>query len=127
MIRLEDLQDAIAECQGERNPDARTCIKLAAYYILKDHLYPDPPQAGITENYEELSRNYDLGYSTGGATEVAIPSRPGYNYNSDTEFYRIAADVDQDSLMAVMDELMSVLEATNPRLYRAAINKLLDT
>jgi hypothetical protein len=29
MIRLDDLREAIAECEGEREPKADTCIKLA--------------------------------------------------------------------------------------------------
>lgn len=35
MIKLEDLEEAIAECQGQRNPNADTCIKLAAFYTIK--------------------------------------------------------------------------------------------
>ena len=35
MITEMDLQEAIAECQGKRNPNADTCIKLAAFYIIK--------------------------------------------------------------------------------------------
>ena len=31
MITEHDLKEAIAECEGNRNPDARTCIKLAAH------------------------------------------------------------------------------------------------
>ena len=38
MITEKDLLEAIAECQGERNPNANTCIKLAAYYTILDHL-----------------------------------------------------------------------------------------
>ena len=34
MITEQDLLEAIAECQGQRNPNANTCIKLAAYYII---------------------------------------------------------------------------------------------
>ncbi len=40
MITEHDLQEAIAECQGKRNPDANTCIKLAAFYTIKEHLFP---------------------------------------------------------------------------------------
>ena len=40
MITEKDLQDAIAECQGERKPNANTCIKLAAYFTIYDHLFP---------------------------------------------------------------------------------------
>ena len=40
MITEQDLLSAIAECQGERNPNANTCIKLAAYYTILDNIRP---------------------------------------------------------------------------------------
>ena len=42
MITENDLQEAIAECEGVRNPTANTCLKLAAFYTIKDKLYPEP-------------------------------------------------------------------------------------
>lgn len=42
MITEKDLQAAIAECKGVRNPNANTCIKLAAYYTILDNLYGKP-------------------------------------------------------------------------------------
>ena len=44
MITEHDLQAAIAECQGKRNPDASTCIKLAAFYTIRNHLFPETPE-----------------------------------------------------------------------------------
>lgn len=38
MITSEDLTQAIAESIGAPNPSANTCIKLAAYYIIRDHM-----------------------------------------------------------------------------------------
>lgn len=37
MITRRDLIDAIEKCQGQKNPNANTCIKLAAYYTILDH------------------------------------------------------------------------------------------
>lgn len=37
MITRRDLMDAIEKCQGQRNPNANTCIKLAAYLVILDH------------------------------------------------------------------------------------------
>ena len=37
LITRNDLLDAIAKCQGQKNPNANTCIKLAAYYTILDH------------------------------------------------------------------------------------------
>ena len=37
MITRKDLIEAIEKCQGQKNPNANTCVKLAAYYIILDH------------------------------------------------------------------------------------------
>ena len=42
MITREDLLEAIEKCQGQKNPNANTCIKLAAYYTILDHT-PESP------------------------------------------------------------------------------------
>lgn len=38
MITRQDLINAINKCQGQKNPNVNTCIKLAAYYTLLDHI-----------------------------------------------------------------------------------------
>lgn len=42
LITREDLLEAIEKCQGQKNPNANTCIKLAAYYTILDHT-PESP------------------------------------------------------------------------------------
>lgn len=114
MITEQDLQAAIAECKGERNPNANTCIKLAAFYTIYDHLY------GSAEVEQEQSYSYAAPPVVENITETVI------DYDSGTEFSdlihgRRAADV-----WAVMDELMSVLQATRPRLYDGTMNQIRD-
>ena len=41
MITRKDLLDAIEKCQGQKNPNANTCIKLAAYYTILEHTPED--------------------------------------------------------------------------------------
>ena len=41
MITRRDLLEAIEKCQGQKNPNANTCIKLAAYYTILDHTPED--------------------------------------------------------------------------------------
>jgi hypothetical protein len=103
LIKESDLLEAIAECQGQRNPNANTCIKLAAYYTILDH---------ITGNK---------------ATE--IPEVPAYSfaaktYQSDSEFWSVASGLDENTLMSVIDELMQTIKAVQPRLYDAVLRKL---
>ena len=77
MITENDLLEAIAECQGDRNPNANTCIKLAAYYILLDHLKPK-------EEDEPVMYSYDSGIG---------------DYGSDTEFGRLIRGIDHQKMI----------------------------
>lgn len=43
MITINDLDEAIAELQGRRSPTSTDCIKLAAYYTIRDNLTPEKP------------------------------------------------------------------------------------
>ena len=104
MITLPDLQEAIAECQGQRHPDANTCIKLAAFLTIQRELY------GSKELSEMPPRSFT--YS------------PGIEYNSETEFGRIIASKKESEIWPVIDELMTTLEAVYPRLYDSVIRKL---
>lgn len=110
MIRDEDLREAIAEMQGQKNPNAQTCIKLAAYYIIQDHL-----QDKVTER--ETRPLETEPYSISG-------SDPGITYEGESEFAQLIHGRDQDAVMAVMDELMSTLHVMHPRLYDGVMNKI---
>lgn len=106
MITRHDLQEAIAECQGKRNPDANTCIKLAAYFTIMKALYPEeqaPPE------YLQLAS---------GAGSPAI------EYNSGTEFSNAVKGRTADDIMPIMDELMSTIKVLHPRLYNGVMSKL---
>lgn len=111
MITEKDLQEAIAECQGQRNPNANTCIKLAAYYTIQRELYGEheaPVESPV--------------YSRAGPP-VEQPEEY-VNYAGDSEFSRIIDGMSARNAWAIMDELMDVLQATNPRLYAGVMGKL---
>lgn len=113
MITEHDLREAIAECQGVRNPRAETCVKLAAYYTLLDHLYGDNREAG----------------------SIPAPA-PAYSYAAESprrianygasEFALMIEGREPDKVWPVMEELMRVLQATNPRLYNGVMRQLED-
>lgn len=108
MITEKDLQEAIAECKGKRNPDSSTCIKLAAFLTIKDYLYPQ---------YEEPYPQYSY------AAEPE-PVETTVNYNSDTEFFQLANGMEYDKVWKIIAELMETLQVINPRLYAGVIKKL---
>ena len=102
MITEQDLRSAIAECQGQKNPNANTCIKLAAYYTILDHITGESPTVKSIPV---------MGYSN------------SYLYKSDSEFMKGIEGVDLDTVMQVVDELMDTLKAVQPRLYDAVMRK----
>ena len=109
MITEKDLQEAIAECQGTRNPNANTCMMLAAFYTIKDHLFPE-------EGQDDPQYSYDTEPSTVGAETV--------NYFSETEFGRAVNGKDVEDIMTLMDEVMSVVQVINPKLYNSILDRI---
>jgi len=108
VITREDLQAAIAECQGKRNPDASTCIKLAAFYTIKDYMYPEHKEDPKTQ----LSYSYDLSPDT------------GVYLDSNTEFSEAINGKNQKDVLSIIDEAMTAFKVLNPRFYASIIRKL---
>lgn len=109
MITEEELQEAIAECQGQRDPNANTCIKLASFYTILDHMSKDsseqPPQTV---------------YSFANDTKDII------EYQSGTEFSDAICGRNVDDIMSIMDELMSTLSVINPPLYKNVMRRVVE-
>lgn len=101
MITKHDLQEAIAECEGQRDPNANTCIKLAAFYIIQQHMFPEQAQA---------------------TSALAIPSTR--EAAGDSEFLQLAYGIPEERAWEIMDELMSTINVINPKLYNSIIRKL---
>jgi hypothetical protein len=102
LITEQDLKSAIAECQGQRNPNANTCIKLAAYLTIQKELY------GSQEVVEIPQYSY----------------APAISYQSDSEFSRLIEGKNIDDVMPVLDELLEAVQVVNPRLYEGFLRKL---
>lgn len=104
MITERDLEQAIAECQGERHPNANTCIKLAAYYTIKHELF------GAPNDYTDRSFSYAPGQSI--------------EYSSDTEFAQTITGKDPETVWPIIDELMTAVQVMLPRLYNGVMRRL---
>ena len=111
MITEYDLQEAIAECEGQRNPTATTCLKLAAFYTIRDKLYPAKKEEPELEALDVPRYSY---------------SSQSYNAVSDTEFMQAITSIDAKDFLSIMDELMSTLKAIMPRLYDGVMRKLTE-
>lgn len=111
MITEQDLQAAIAECLGERNPNANTCIKLAAFYTIREQLFPE----------KEEPKPERIGYSFAPSPE---PVENTIDYESDSEFGRLIHGRDPAEIWPVMDELMQTVSVLNQRLYASVLRKI---
>ena len=114
MITEQDLMEAIAECQGVRNPNANTCVKLAAFYIILDHLQEKEPIKDAVPV---------AGYSFRDPPNEADIT---IDYDSGTEFSEAIFGKDPQLVWPIMDELMDAVQALHPRLYAATLRKLND-
>lgn len=118
MITEHDLQEAIAECLGQRNPTASTCIKLAAFYTIKQNMYPESAQenSGLSFSHETRAGELDLSRIT--------PTYDVINYDSGSDFSRTINGGSMTRVLEVMDDAMSTLSVVNPRFYNSIMNKL---
>ena len=105
MIYEKDLDEAIAECQGVRNPDASTCMKLAAFYTIKQYMF------GEKERHEEYSY-------------APAPVSDSVSIEGDSEFAQIINGKPQKNIWPVIDELMQTLAVVQPKVYAAVLKKL---
>lgn len=113
MITEQDLQEAIAECQGVRNPNASTCLKLAAFLTIQRELYGKKDE-GLAQVYASVpTRNYS--YDVGDDV---------IKYESDTEFSKAISGLTQQEALLVIDELMTTLQVVQPRIYASVLRKL---
>lgn len=105
MITEDELQEAIAECQGVRNPNANTCIKLASYYTIQDHM--DRAEEEPVYSYAPAPDAVDLSFS-------------------DSEFAQQANGKPAEDMWRLMDELMTTLQVINPHLYAGVMRKIAE-
>ena len=110
MITEQDLKQAIAECQGERHPNASTCLKLAAFLIIQRELYGQTPSLPAPASYS---------YATGPEADVHT-----IDYRGESDFSHVIHGKRDDDIWAIMDEMMSTVQVVYPRLYDAVMAKL---
>lgn len=106
MITEQELREAIAECQGQRNPNAQTCIKLAAYYTILNNITEDEKQ---TYSY---------------SNEPVVKPPDYIEYEGESDFAKLVNGKEVKEVWELVDELMLTLQLVNPRLYESFMRKL---
>lgn len=104
MITEKEILKAIDQCLEEPITGTKRGT-LADLYIIYDHLFGEPTNAG---------------YSYDNKIENTI------NTNGDTEFMMAVNGKDTNKVMAVLNELMEVTRTLHPRMYDRVIEKISD-
>lgn len=101
MFSKRELLEAIDEL--EASPATyQNAEKLATFYSLYDHLYIEKEPMSRIESVKEVK----------------------IDRYGDSEFLTAISDQKPEDIWMVMDELMSTLQALNPRLYEATMDRL---
>ncbi len=108
MITMQDLDEAIAECQGQPHPNSNTCIKLAAFLTIKNSM--------LEKEQTESVKIPTFSYSA--------PIQKTVSLDSGTPFAEKISGMPLEDVLALFDEVMETLQAVNPRLYAAVMRKL---
>ena len=109
MITENQLNEAIAEMNGQRHPNAETCIKLASYYTIKNELFP--------KNKPQIDPEYSF-------DAPPVTNNNTIDYYSDTDFGRAVSGRDVNEIMQLLDDTMSALYVVNPPLYNRIMRDL---
>lgn len=112
MIHEQELEDAIAQMRGDPNPNANTCMKLAAYYVIRDHMEP-----GVQA--ETVNPPVPAGYTYAAGRESEPLPLMG-----DSEFYHAIQGLDAKSVLPLFNELLEAVSVFQPRMYENTIRKL---
>lgn len=116
MIRKEDVEEAIAECQGQRNPDANTCIKLAAFLTIQREMF------GNSEQLPAPTPAYS--FASGPSEPVENTEENIIGYHGDSEFLTAIEGKYAEDVWPIMDELMESMAVLQPRIYDQVMRKV---
>lgn len=100
MINRVELERAISECESG-DVSYSNYEKLATFYTIYDHLYSSKHVADVRN--ETVIGNY-----------------------GESEFLEAVVGKRAESIWAVIDELMSTLQITNPHLYDGVMRKIAE-
>lgn len=101
MFSKSQLLDAIDELE-QAPATYQNAEKLATFYTLYDHLFIQKEPMNRIESVKEVT----------------------IDRYGDSEFLEAISDKKPDEVWLVMDELMATLQALNPRLYQATIDRI---
>lgn len=109
MITRRDLDEQIERIKGKINQTPDECVRLAAYYTIRDHL-----------------NGADIPLTYGDAPPVSVETKAEtiIGTHGDSEFLTLIAGKEASQVLKVIDETMDALKVMEPRLYAGVLRKI---
>lgn len=118
MIQESAIDQAILECQAEKDPNAWTMMRLASHYIVKHFMFSGGDFAPSPETLKALAEG--VSFAAGPAT----PPDEIVQYSGKSEFAKKITDKPAAQIWPILDELMTILRTLYPELYAEVLKKL---
>lgn len=124
MFSREDIEQALLECQADRNPDANTCMVFASLLTIKKLWFNDSVNSIVNSDEPPIYQRYS---SLPPPVETsANRSENKVHIDSDSEFADAINGMDNDKAWRLIDELMEALSVLNTRLYNSVMDRLIN-
>lgn len=113
MLTLREVENAIAELEDVRNPNASTCAKLANLYIVREHLGGESPA------YTPVA------YSQASAPVMSAPAVSAkLEVSGNSDFLKAATSKEPGAVWDIIDDLMDTLQASYPKAYETVMRRI---
>lgn len=107
MLHLEEVNEEIAELEGQKNHSVNDLHALSSLYTIRDHAF------GREDNYRRE-------YSQAAAPPISAP----LGLYGDSDFLQAVDGKDPAEAWAVMDKLMDTLCLSFPRAYNRVMREI---
>lgn len=111
MITERDIDQAIAECRAERDPNAWTAMRWAAFLTIKCLEFGHPDLTQPSSAPPPMLRGLSF------ATAPAIPEDQTIHYTSKTAFGKAIDGKRAADVWPIIDELMSITHDLYPQIH----------
>lgn len=131
MIEAKYLDQAIAQNLGQDNPDAMTCLRLAAQLIDRILLFGMPDYIsksgaaalGVALRAAPLP-TAPIRETQAGAISLADAKDGTVNYPGRSEFARSIDGKKAADIWPIIEDVMSIMQVLHPDIYQESINAI---
>lgn len=117
MITEGDIDQALAECRAERDPNGWTAMRWAAFLTIKCMEFGHPDLTREPTAALPIMNGFSYATGPGDGDEIV-------RYNGKSEFASVIDGQRAAKIWPIMDELMSITQTLHPPIYQRVMDVL---